>query len=360
LSEQLHFLHFTMLFLLFCVMLTEGLSLQSVGGKSFKDKISQSMGIGGAGNLYAAPRGSGPLIRGSVQDKAVEAEDAKRIEALHPERAEYEAMKKSDLLKLASTLGASQKDRDGALDADDPKAALIGIIRTLPSLALTGREDSPDDKTAAEISPRQLLRSVTPSQEDQEDATGATNFQIAQEDQSDDLEMRAQHREEATDCTSMHKAEAAGYCEGACTDHTSDIAIVVGLSNGTCQDYGYTFLEHDIAAGVYADPSVGNNANLAAHADANWVFEFANGKKPSQDICNPHHFIDGLTGVCEVFCVGAKTADENRISFAEWKHAEAGTCTEKEPAYSKYLGVKRMSIYADPTDPVTIATSHIH
>lgn len=348
-------------------MLTEGLSLQSVGGKFLKDKMGQSMGIGGAGNLYAAPRDSGPLIRGSAQDKAVEAEDAERVEALHPERAEYEAMKESDLLKLASTLGASQKDRDGALDADDPKAALIGIIRTLPSLALTGREDSPDDKTAAEISPRQLLRSVTPSQEDQEDATGATNFQIAQEDQSDDLEMWAQHREEVTDCTTMHKIEAADACEGACTDPTSAIAIAAGLSNGSCQDYGYTWFEHDIAAGVYVDPSVGNNANLAAHAThAQWVFEFSDGRKPTQDVCNPHHFIDGLKGLCECFCVGPALTDEgkeekeNRASFAEAKNAEKGTCAETAPTYSKYLGVKRMGIWAKPDDPVTIATSHIH
>jgi len=339
-------------------MLTEGLSLQGVGGKSLKDKIGQSIGIGGAGNLYAATRGSDPLIRGSAQDKAVEAE------ALHPERAELKAMKNSDLLKLASTLGASQKDRNGALDADDPKAALIGIILTPPSLALTGREDSPDDKKAAKISPQQLLRSVTPSQEDQEDATGATNFQIAQEDQSVDLEMRAQHRTEVTDCTAMHKIEAEGMCEGACTDHTSAIAIAAGLSNGTCQDYAYTLREGDIAAGVYVDPSVGNNSILAAdplHSSGSgayvWVFEFADGRKPTQDVCNPYHLLYGPGGMCEVFCVGPASSTENKIAWAKTKGAAQGTCTGDAPQFSKYLGMKRMQIYAKPDDIATIISN---
>merc|ERR1719487_407415 len=48
--------------------------------------------------------------------------------ALEAARAELDAMKMSDLQKLARSLGISEEERDAALDADDPKHALVELV----------------------------------------------------------------------------------------------------------------------------------------------------------------------------------------------------------------------------------------
>jgi hypothetical protein len=78
------------------------------------------------------------------QKEAIEAEEAKRAEALQAEkdkRDQLAAMKKSDLQKLARSLGVSEEDRDAALDADDPKVALIDLILPLQGLDTKADDD---------------------------------------------------------------------------------------------------------------------------------------------------------------------------------------------------------------------------
>merc|ERR1712178_92962 len=98
-------------------------------------KLARSLGVSEEDRDAAAdaddPKAALVELVWALQLPAIEADEAKRDEALRAEEArleELKGMKSSDLQKLARSLGASEEDRDAALDADDPKEALIALI----------------------------------------------------------------------------------------------------------------------------------------------------------------------------------------------------------------------------------------
>lgn len=114
--------------------------------KSDLQKLARSLGISEEDRDAALdaddPKEALVELVFQLQKAAIEAEQAKQREGEEAEkakRAQLEAMKMGDLQKLARSLGVSEEDRDAALDADDPKGALIDLI--LPLQGVSAEEE---------------------------------------------------------------------------------------------------------------------------------------------------------------------------------------------------------------------------
>lgn len=100
------------------------------------DAVAVDSTVGAVVAAEGAAKGAAEGAAAAAAEAAAEAMSPAMVAA----RAKLEAMKSSEVQKLARSLGISEEDRDRALDADDPKAALLELIWTVQKVALEAEE----------------------------------------------------------------------------------------------------------------------------------------------------------------------------------------------------------------------------